>query len=53
MSDERKAPIELSDHEVEKVTGGGGKKPTGPDYFLKINGVDGESTDDKHKAEIQ
>jgi type VI secretion system secreted protein Hcp len=23
------------------------------DYFLKIDGVDGESTDDKHKGEIQ
>ena len=23
------------------------------DYFLKIDGVDGESTDDKHKAEIE
>ena len=23
------------------------------DYFLKIEGVDGESTDDKHKGEIQ
>jgi type VI secretion system secreted protein Hcp len=23
------------------------------DYFLKIEGVDGESTDDKHKAEIE
>ena len=22
------------------------------DYFLKIDGVDGESTDDKHKGEI-
>ena len=23
------------------------------DYFLKIKGVDGESTDDKHKGEIE
>ena len=23
------------------------------DYFLKIEGVDGESTDDKHKGEIE
>jgi type VI protein secretion system component Hcp len=23
------------------------------DYFLKIDGIDGESTDDKHKGEIQ
>jgi type VI secretion system secreted protein Hcp len=23
------------------------------DYFLKVDGVDGESTDDKHKGEIQ
>ncbi len=23
------------------------------DYFLKIDGVDGESSDDKHKGEIQ
>ena len=23
------------------------------DYFLKIDGVDGESTDDKHKGEIE
>jgi type VI protein secretion system component Hcp len=39
---------ELSFIELDIVSGG-----AQADYFLKIDGVDGESTDDKHKGEIQ
>ena len=39
---------ELSLTELDAVSGG-----AQVDYFLKIDGVDGESTDDKHKGEIQ
>jgi bacteriocin-like protein len=49
MSDpkeEPKQPIELSNTELEQVTGGA------TDYFLKIEGIEGESQDDKHKNEI-
>jgi hypothetical protein len=34
--------IELTEHDLGHVSGG----------FLRIDGVDGESTDDKHKGEI-
>jgi hypothetical protein len=40
--------IELTEHELGQVAGG-----AAVDYFLKIDGVDGESTDDKHKGEIE
>src|SRR5258708_16945508 len=40
--------IELTEHELGQAAGG-----AAVDYFLKIDGVDGESTDDKHKGEIQ
>ena len=40
--------IELTEHELGQIAGG-----ATVDYFLKIDGVDGESTDDKHKGEIQ
>jgi bacteriocin-like protein len=49
MSDpkeEPKQPIELSNTELEQVTGGA------TDYFLKIEGIEGESQDAKHKNEI-
>jgi hypothetical protein len=36
----------LSDKDLAKVTGGA------VDMFLKLSGVDGESTDDEHKKEI-
>jgi hypothetical protein len=36
----------LSESDLDKVSGGATNK------FLKIDGVDGESTDDKHKGEI-
>jgi type VI protein secretion system component Hcp len=39
---------ELSFIELEVVSGG-----AKADTLLKIDGVDGESTDDKHKGEIQ
>ena len=35
--------IELTAHDLENVSGGS----------FRIDGVDGESTDDKHKGEIQ
>ena len=35
--------IELTSHDLENVSGG----------FLRVDGVDGESTDDKHKGEIE
>lgn len=37
---------DLSPEELKKVAGGA---PV--DYFLKIDGVDGESTDDRHRGE--
>jgi hypothetical protein len=40
--------IELTEHDLGQAAGG-----AAVDYFLKIDGVDGESTDDKHKGEIQ
>jgi hypothetical protein len=40
--------IELSDAELEAVSAA-----ASGDYFLKIQGVDGESTDDKHRPEIR
>ena len=40
--------IELTEQELGQTAGG-----AAVDYFLKIDGVDGESTDDKHKGEIQ
>ena len=40
--------IELTEHELGQIDGG-----AAVDYFLKIDGIDGESTDDKHKGEIQ
>jgi type VI protein secretion system component Hcp len=39
---------ELSFIEFDTVSGG-----ASADYFLEIDGVDGEATDDKHKGEIQ
>jgi hypothetical protein len=39
---------ELTDHELVNVT----ERGRG-DYFLKINGLDGQSTNDTHKNEIQ
>ena len=39
-----KDDIELSDQDLSKVTGG--------DDFLKIDGIKGESQDDKHKDTI-
>jgi hypothetical protein len=44
---EKLAP-ELKSEDLKEVVGGAAK-----DYFLKIEGVDGESQDDKHKGEIQ
>jgi hypothetical protein len=41
------AAKELSAEELHKAAGG-----AAVDYFLKIDGVDGESSDDKHKKEI-
>jgi hypothetical protein len=38
---------ELSAEDLQKVAGG-----AAVDYFLKIDGVDGESSDDRHKKEI-
>ena len=40
------AEKELSPEELHKVAAG-----ANVDYFLKIDGVDGESSDNKHKAE--
>ena len=40
-------PAELSDGELESVTGGAS------DYLLKIDGIKGESVDDKHTGEIE
>jgi hypothetical protein len=40
------AAKELSPEELHKVAAG-----ANVDYFLKIDGVDGESSDNKHKAE--
>ena len=40
--------IELTEQELGQTAGG-----AAVDYFLKIDGVDGELTDDKHKGEIQ
>ena len=50
--------IELSADEQLLVRDAAGDMPevsgfAAVDYFLKIDGVDGESTDDKHKGEIQ
>jgi bacteriocin-like protein len=50
MSEEKenkKQSEELSTEELEKVTGGA------YDAFLKIDGIPGESTDDKHKDWIE
>jgi hypothetical protein len=41
------AAKELSAEDLHKVAGG-----AAVDYFLKIDGVDGDSSDDKHKKEI-
>ncbi len=41
------AAKQLSPEELHKVVGGS------VDYFLKIEGVPGESLDDKHKDEIE
>ncbi len=50
MSDDKKQKDqkELSAEELEQVAAG-----AAVDYFLKIDGVDGESTDDRYKGEIQ
>jgi type VI protein secretion system component Hcp len=45
--EEPKKLPELTDEELGQVTGG-----AKADYFLKIEGVDGESQDDKHKNEM-
>jgi len=37
--------VTLTEEELSKVSGGA--------EFLKIGGIDGESTDDKHKGEIE
>jgi bacteriocin-like protein len=37
--------VTLTEEELSKVSGGA--------EFLKLSGVDGESTDDKHKGEIE
>jgi bacteriocin-like protein len=50
MSEEKenkKQSEELSAEELKKVTGGAF------DRFLKIDGIPGESTDDKHKDWIE
>ena len=50
MSEEKenkKQNEELSAEELQKVTGGA------YDAFLKIDGIPGESTDDKHKDWIE
>ena len=50
MSDPNETPKqapELKEDELEQITGGA------VDVFLKIDGVDGESQDAKHKREIE
>ena len=42
---------ELTDKDLTGTVGGG--KVSAFASFLKIDGIDGESTDDKHKGEIQ
>ena len=41
-------PVELTDDQVEQVSGG-----SAPDILIPIGGVDGESTDAKHKDWIE
>jgi hypothetical protein len=42
---------EIADADLAKVTGGGGKTKTTP--LLEIDGIKGESKDDKHPGTIE
>lgn len=49
MSDEKEIPKEpeLTDEALSQVAGGAG------DFLLKIEGIKGESQDDKHENELE
>ena len=68
MADETNQEKTLSPEDLAQPSGGSAPQQTAElsqkalgqavggaavDYFLKIDGIDGESTDDKHKGEIQ
>ena len=42
---------EIADTDLAKVTGGGGKAKTTP--LLEIDGIKGESKDDKHPGTVE
>jgi hypothetical protein len=44
---------EIADADLAKVTGGGGKTKPTPTPILTIDGIKGESLDDKHPGTIE
>jgi hypothetical protein len=44
---------EIADADLAKVTGGGGKTKPTPTPVLTIDGIKGESLDDKHPGTIE
>jgi len=44
---------EIADADLAKVTGGGGKTKPTPTPVLTIDGIKGESLDDKHPSTIE
>jgi hypothetical protein len=44
---------EIADADLAKVTGGGGKTKPIPTPILTIDGIKGESLDDKHSGTIE